>query len=201
MAILPTIATMKTKNFQKVHSKLQSGQVYRREAFLGLSKAADRDLLMLVNQGLLEKVGAGLYYKPKKSRFGALPPQDNALVKAFLRDSRFLIFSWNEYNSLGLGLTQLYNRVVVYNHKRHGLFELGGKQFDFQRPARGFPTKLSSEFLLVDLLNNLNNLSEDAEVVRSSIKSNLDKFNRKKLVTVARRYGKISAQKFLQTWI
>lgn len=189
---------MQTRNFQKIHSKLQSGQVYRREAFLGLSKAADRDLIMLVNQGLLEKVGAGLYYKPKKSRFGALPPQDSALVKAFLKDSRFLIFSWNEYNSLGLGLTQLYNRLVVYNHKRHGLFELSGKQFDFQRPARGFQAKLTPEFLLIDLLNNLNNLSEDAEAVRSSVKSNLHRFNQKKLLTFSRRYGKISTQKFFE---
>lgn len=195
-SVLPTIVTMRTKNFQKIHSKLQPGQVYRREAFLGLSKAADRDLLSLVNQGLLEKVGAGLYYKPKKSRFGTLPPQDKALVKTFLKDSRFLIFSWNEYNSLGLGLTQLYNRLVVYNHKRHGLFELGGKQFDFQRPARGFPTKLSPEFLLVDLLNNLNNLSEDPEAVRLSFKSNLHRFNRKKLDTFSKRYGKINAKRF-----
>ena len=120
-------------------------------------------------------------------------------LSIFRFDSRFLIFSWNEYNSLGLGLTQLYNRVVVYNHKRHGLFELGGKQFDFQRPARGFPAKLTPEFLLVDLLNNLSNLSEDPEAVRSSVKSNLHKFNRKKLITFVKHYGKISTQRFFST--
>ena len=49
---------------------------------------------------------------------------------------------WNQYNALGLGLTQLYNRLIVYNHKRHGIFKLGNKTFDFRRPARGFPMKL-----------------------------------------------------------
>ncbi len=73
----------------------------------------DRDLYKLVQQGLLEKIAAGLYYKPQTSRYGDLPPNDEALVKAFLREDSFLLFSWNEYNALGLGLTQLYN-VLLY---------------------------------------------------------------------------------------
>src|SRR5688572_29733901 len=91
-------------------SHLKSGRVYRREALLPFSKAVDRDLMDLTTEGVLEKVAAGLYYKPATSRFGSLPPDDKELVKEFLRDNNFLLYSWNHYNSLGLGLTQLYNR-------------------------------------------------------------------------------------------
>jgi len=152
---------MHTRSFEKVAHHLKPGHVYRRENLLTYSKAVDRDLVRLILEGLLEKVAPGLYYAPKVSRFGHLPPDNKTLVNAFLRDDDFLLLSWNEYNALGLGLTQLYNRTVVYNYKRHGVFTLGGKGFDFRRPARGFPKKLTPGFLIVDLLNNLNELAEE----------------------------------------
>jgi hypothetical protein len=38
------------------------------------------------------------------------------LVESFLKDSDFLMVKPNLYNTLGLGLTQLYNTTWVYNH-------------------------------------------------------------------------------------
>lgn len=162
------------------------------------STAIDRDLMRLVQNGLLEKVAAGLYYKPQASRFGVLPPKDKPLIKAFLRDDQFLLFSWNEYNTLGLGLTQLYNRVVVYNRKRHGVFKLGNKIFDFRRPARGFPSKLTRAFLVVDLLNNLNELTEDTGKLKEKLKTRLTPTLLKQVTRCAKKYGKVSTNKFLK---
>ncbi|MEM9103599.1 MAG: hypothetical protein AAGB12_14910 [Pseudomonadota bacterium] len=187
---------MRTQSFEKLAHHLKSGHVYRREDLLAFSKAIDRDLSKLRHHGL-EKVGAGLYYYPAQSRFGRLPPKDTDLVKAFLRGDSFLLFSWNHYNSLGVGLSQLYNRMVVYNHKRHGEFVLDGKTFDFRRPARGFPSKLSSEYLLVDLLNNLNQLEEDTDKVRQMVGKKLPKLQSKKVLQLAKRYGKVSTRRFL----
>src|SRR5262245_17459882 len=140
---------MNTASYEKLVSNLKTGHVYRRESLLSFSKAVDRDLEKLLNKGMLEKLAPGLYYKPTHSRYGLLPSKDEELIRCFLRDDPFLLYSWNQYNTLGLGLTQLYNRAVVYNRKRHGLLNLGGKEFDFRRPLRGFPKKLSKEFLLV----------------------------------------------------
>lgn len=179
-------------------SHLKSGRVYRRESLLPFSKAIDRDLMALTTEGVLEKVAAGLYYKPLISRFGALPPADNELVREFLKDDNFLLYSWNHYNSLGLGLTQLYNRTVVYNCKRHGLFTFAGKTFDFRRPARGFSSKLSAEFLLVDLMNNLSELAEDAEFVKAQVKNNLHRFDTKKLTQHVKQFGKIATKHFFK---
>lgn len=154
--------------------------------------------MALINAGILEKVAAGLYYKPATSRFGALPPNDKELVTRFLRDDPFLLYYWNQYNSLGLGLTQLYNRVVVYNRKRHGLFNLNGKTFDFRRPSRGFPDEITPEFLLVDLINNLQGLSEDADFVKTQVKNNIQRFNSKKLAWNIKQYGKIATKRFFK---
>jgi hypothetical protein len=77
-----------------------------------------------------------------------------------MNDSDFLMVNPNLYNTLGLGLTQLYNTTWVYNHKRKGEFKLNGKTFEFKIKS-SFPKQLSKEFLLVDLLNNLDKLAED----------------------------------------
>ena len=86
---------MRPRSFEKLAHQLTPGHVYRREGLCTRSKAVDRDLMKLINQGLLEKVAAGLYYAPKQSRFGKLPPDDKKLVQAFLRDNQFLLYSWN----------------------------------------------------------------------------------------------------------
>lgn len=188
-------------NTQKLTSFLRAGRVYRRDELLHLSKAIDRDLSLLTRNGYLEKVAAGLYYKPANSLFGALPPNDRDLVESFLKEDNFLLYSWNLYNSLGLGLTQLYNQPVVYNQKRHGLFKLGNKTFDFRRPLRGFPKELTPEFLLVDLVNNLNELAEDTVLVKDKIKKSMSKFNLKRLAYSAKKYGKVGTKYFFENLV
>lgn len=154
---------------EELKKHLRPGQVYRRVDLEQWSTAVDRHLKQLVEDGTLQKMSQGLYYYPAKASFGPVPPEDEKLVRAFLKSDDFLLTSPNLYNSLGVGTTQLYNKRVVYNHKRHGLFDLGGKEFDF-RLKHKFPQELSEEFLLVDLLNNLNELAEDREDVLRRVK-------------------------------
>lgn len=111
---------------------LQAGRVYRREDLALRSTAVDRHLRELVATGKLKKLAPGLYHAPKQSNFGPLPPADAQVVGRFLRDKDFPVFSPSAYNAVGLGTTQLYNRTLVYNHKRHGIFRLGNRQFDFR---------------------------------------------------------------------
>src|SRR5260370_14066709 len=144
---------------EELKRRLKPGRVYRRAALADWSNAVDRHLKQLVSDGTLTKLAGGLYLYPKQTVFGKAPPEDAALVSTFLQDHRFLLASPNAYNSLGVGTTQLYDKTVVYNHKRHGDFLLGGRKFDFRlKPA--FPKSLSKEFLLVDLVNNLDRLAE-----------------------------------------
>ena len=152
------------KALERLKKHLKPAQVYRRADFGQWSTAVDRHLKELVADGTLRKVSQGLYHYPAKASFGELPPEDEGLVRAFLKSDDFLLTSPNFYNSLGVGTTQLYNTRIVYNHKRHGKFTLGGKVFDF-RLKHKFPQKLTQEFLLVDLLNNLDELAEDREEV------------------------------------
>jgi len=96
-----------------------------------------------------------------------------------------------------MGLTQVYNTYVVYNHKRAGDFQLGGKQFKF-RFVPAYPVEASKEYLLVDMLNNLRRLPDDAGAVLRNLKSGLKEFDRDKVLDCLERYGNPSAKRLLR---
>jgi hypothetical protein len=175
---------------------LKQGQVYRRADMAQWSNAVDRHIAQLVKEGFLEKLSPGLYHVPRKTAFGDAPPDDEALVRTFLKDDDFLLTSPNAYNALGVGTTQLYNRRVVYNHKRHGTFTLGGKKFFFHAKHR-FPRKLTKEFLLVDLVNNLDKLAEDQDQVLNNVMIKAKSMDAKKLWQSLKRYGSVRTRSML----
>lgn len=183
----------------QVAKTLHAGKVYRREDLAQVSKAVDRHLRDLVSGGALKRLAQGLYYAPQQSVFGMLPPDDLELVGAFLRDKDFLVFSPSSYNALGLGTSQLYNKTLVYNHKRHGIFSFGNRQFDFRVKPR-FPKKLTSEFLLVDLLNNLDALAEDKVQVLQAAQRKLAEFDPIKLKRAVTDYGSVATKKCFARW-
>lgn len=172
----------------------QPGAVYRRADLEQWSNAVDRHLRQLQESGVLVKLSGGLYYCPQMTAFGPAPADDEMLVRAFLKDDRFLLTSPNLYNALGLGTTQLYNETVVYNHKRHGRFKLGGRTFRFAMKPY-FPRKPTPEFLLVDVVNNLDQLAEDREQVLEQVKSKADSIEKRALVEAVREYGGAKARK------
>jgi hypothetical protein len=176
---------------------LRQGQVYRRADLLPWSNAVDRHLGQLVKEGVLTKLSGGLYYHPKQTSFGAAPADDMKLVEAFLNDDRFLLTTPNAYNALGVGSTQLYNETVVYNHKRHGRFKLGKREYDFRMKPH-FPKSLTEEFLLVDLVNNLDRLAERRSAMLEGVKKKMQSVDQKALGKAVREYGGIKAKKFFE---
>jgi hypothetical protein len=175
---------------------IKPGDVYRRSDLEYFSTAIDRHLSQLVQEGTLLRLSQGLYHAPQFSKFGAVPPSDNLLVERFLKDDEFLMLSPNFFNSLGLGLTQLYNTTWVYNHKRKGEFRLNGKLFEFKLKS-SFPTHLTKEFLLVELLNSLDYLADNLDLVGLSKK--VEDFDSAALMQMAQKYGSGRARKILKT--
>lgn len=185
---------------QELKKHLKRGKVYRRADLSKWSKSVDRHLDELLQDGTLQKLSQGLYYYPEVTVFGETPPKEKVLVRSFLKDKRFLVTSLNAYNALGVGTTQLYNSKTVYNHKRHGDFNLGGMIFSF-RVKPHFPLKATPEFLLVDLLNNLDQLAEDPKEVVSKVRSKAKTMDPKKLKKSLQEYGTVKAKKILESVI
>jgi hypothetical protein len=193
MTVLAYIAPM--AKFQELKAHLKPGKVYRREDFMRWSSAADRYLKQLVKEGTLTKLAGGLYAFPKQTVFGKAPATDDKVVAAFLKDDRFLLASPNAYNRLGVGTTQLYDKTVVYNHKRHGDFKLGSRKFAF-RVKPSFPKALTQEFLLVDLVNNLDHLAEAKSELLDRVRKRAASLDAPRLRRAVRDYGNVRTKKF-----
>lgn len=181
---------------------LRAGKVYRREDLVPYSTSVDRELRQLVAAGRLTKAAQGLYYAPRKSVFGDAPPAEDEMLAAFLKDKNFLSFNPSIYNSLRLGTTQLYNKAIVYNHKRHGKFRLGNREYDFRVKHRfPLPKQVTSEYLLVDMFNNLDELAEDEDQVLAIARRKLAKFDARKLQKALQDYGSAATRRLMKSWL
>jgi hypothetical protein len=176
---------------------IKQGEVYRRSDLEYYSTAIDRHLAQLTKENTLVKLNQGLYYAPKQSKFGVVPPEDHQVVERFLKDEDFLLVSPNTFNSLGLNLTQLYNTTWVYNHKRKGEFQLNGKTFEFKLKS-AFPKNLTKEYLLVELLNNMENLAEDQSETLDRLPNKIDIFNTDALMKATQLYGKGQTKRIIK---
>ena len=183
------------KKVNELKGKLEPGSVYQRKGLARWSNAIDRHLKQLLDDGTLVKLSQGLYYCPKKTAFGNAPPDEKVMIKAFLNDDRFLLTSPNVYNALGVGATQLYNQMVVYNHKRHGQLSLGNRTFDFRKKSF-FPLEPNREFLLVDLVNSVDRLAEDKDSLLAEVKKKLPSFEQTALADAVRKFGGVATKKF-----
>lgn len=181
---------------------VRAGKVYRREDLVPYSTNVNRELQQLVAQGKLQKLAQGMYYKPKKNVFGEVPPSESDLLAVFLKDKNFLSFNPSVYNSLRLGTTQLYNKTIVYNHKRHGVFVLDQRHYDFRmKPRFPKPTQVTTEYLLVDMLNNLSDLAEDEEQVLERAQKKLNQFDAKKLNKALVDFGSVATKRLVNAWL
>ncbi len=182
---------------KQMKKKLKPRFVYRRGDFTRLSSNADRYLKKLVSQKALVKIQNGLYMCPEKTPLGTAFPEENQLLRTFLKDDKFVVYDLSLFNGLGLGLTQLHNKRVVFNRKRHGVFQFKGRLYHFYR-WRSAPKKLSKEFLYVEFLNRFDRLAEDKLKNMNLLKKQLKKLNQKKLLQTVNNYGKESTKKKLQ---
>jgi hypothetical protein len=113
---------------------------------------------------MLRSLGKGLYVKPEKLGALELSPNSHAVISKFLGTNRFLMRNMSDFNSFGLGLTQMFKDTFVYNLKRTGKIKLGNREYYFVN--RKFPRDHHDEFLLVDLFNNMDAVGENKEKLR-----------------------------------
>ncbi len=176
---------------EQLRKHLIKGKVYRRAE---LANWSSRHLNELLKDETLQKLNRGLYHFPADGVFGKTPPEEKELVRSFVNEDKFLLHSLNAYNSLGVGTTQLYNERIVYNHKRHGAYKLGNRIFHFRKKVH-FPKKVTEEFLIVDLVNNIDALAEDQNKILKNVISRARTMNKTKLKHSVATYGNRKAQK------
>ncbi|WP_244237877.1 hypothetical protein [Corallococcus terminator] len=148
----------------------------------------------LVSEGALIPLAQGLFACPKKGRFGPVAPTDSEIMRAFLEDAPFVFTGPERWNALGLGSTAVFATSLVYNTKRSGLFELGGRKFDLRRVA--FPQPPTPEWFVIDLFENAGSVSASPRMLADALVRVLRRgaFDIQRLGEMVDRFGKRSTQ-------
>jgi hypothetical protein len=111
------------------------------------------------------------------------------MMRAFLDRGPFVITGPERWNALGLGTTALFAAPLVYNTKRSGTFDLGGRRYVLRRV--GFPSRPTPEWFVVDLFENADHAGASREDLAESLARAVARggFERERLGEMARRYG------------
>lgn len=169
--------------------ELIPGRVYRTQELRAFSANPTRWAKHRVEQGVLRRASRGLYYVPRKTTFGLVPPRDEELLRVFLGGSEFLFTGPYFWNALGLGTTQMFAVTLVYNRERTGELTVGGRRFWFRRVR--FPTPTPLEWYIVDLFHNEKHMGEDTsrldEILTAALRAG--RFDADKLTEMAREYA------------
>ena len=147
--------------------QLKRGRVYRTKDFARWTANPARLVKRLVDEGLLLQLGHGLYTHPEQSKFGPTPPTDQELMRGFLEGTPFVFTGPDKWNALGLGSTAMFAAPLVYNTKRSGRFEFGGRAFELSRVK--FPRQPTPEWFAVDLLENRDKAGVSFDVLREGL--------------------------------
>ncbi len=179
--------------------QLEPGRVYRTRDLAAWGANAPRLAKRLVREGTLVPLAHGLFAHPKRGRFGAVPPSDEELMRAFLGDAPFVFTGPDRWNSLGLGTTAVFATPLVYNTKRSGTFDLGGRHFVLRRVA--FPETPPPEWFGIDLLEHADQAGASradlaAALARAVARGALD---RERLTEMARRYSRRATQALMES--
>ena len=172
---------------------LDPGTVYRTAWLRRWGANPTRLAQRLEARGLVRRLGHGLLYAPRTGRFGEVPPSDEALLDAFLDGTPYVVTGPRRWNALGLGSTALFARPLVYNTKRTGSFDVGGRTFELRRVA--FPANSPAEWFVVDLLRHADAVGTDREELVGHLAQRVrdGRFDVDRLFDMAARFGSADA--------
>ena len=168
---------------------LDPGTVFRTAALRRWGENPTRLARRLEGEGLVQRLGHGLLFVPKLTRFGTAPPSDSALLDALLAGGPYVVTGPMRWNALGLGSTALHVHPIVYNTKRTGSVTLGGRTFELRRVA--FPGEVTAEWFVFDLLRHTDAAGVDpADLIHNLVRAlEHGRFDRARLLETAERFG------------
>jgi len=182
----------------RLELSLEPGRVYRPKDFAGQARNPTVVLERLVHEGKLERLGHGLYHCPREGRFGPRPPDDDALLRAFLSGRGYVQSGPAYWNALRLGTTGLAAMPLVYNAVRSGALKVGRRTFEFRRVR--FPSKPTREWYVIDLLNHASEAGVAAEDLVEPLANALasSSFDRSTFLSALMEFGTRSTKKLIR---
>lgn len=146
-----------TQNIQKQVSKLAEGTTFKYDQlaikpqeFFAAAKAIER----LIAKGIIKRVSTGVFYKPKKTVFGELKPNEEEILKPYLfeKGKRIAYITGTSlYNRLGL-TTQIPKSIKIASRNKRITVSNGNVK---ATPVKSYVDVTDKNFYLLELLDSL----------------------------------------------
>jgi hypothetical protein len=160
------------------------------EEYSAATKAIER----LIKKGLISRASTGVFYKPKKTAFGSLKPNEEELLKPYLfeGDNRVAYVTGIAlYNRMGL-TTQVPKNIRVASRSKRIVTKVGSIQV---KPVKSYVDVTNENYYLMELLDVLKDFknipdTEKGQVIKFMLQKFklLSKKEKDKLVDIAIKY-------------
>lgn len=127
-----------------------------RSKSMALSKALSR----LTKAGKIKRLKRGIYYKPKKTKYGELNPDENEILKNIIYENNKrvgYITGVKLYNKLGL-TTQVANEYQIAVNKLKKDIQIGKTRLNFIKVNSPISEKNYKLLQYLDVLKNIKNI-------------------------------------------
>lgn len=159
-----------TQKIQKQISKLAEGTTFKYEQlsvepqeFVAVAKAIER----LITKGVIKRISTGVFYKPKKTVFGELKPNEEELLKPYLFEKGkrvAYITGTSLYNRIGL-TTQIPKSIKIASRIKRITVASGNVK---ATPVKSYVDVTDSNFYLLELLDALKDFKQIPDLDKSS---------------------------------
>jgi len=156
--------------------------------------AATKVIERLIKKGLIARASTGVFYKPKKTGFGNLKPNEEELLKPYLfEDNKRVAYITGPslYNKMGL-TTQVPKNIKVASRNKRIATKLGSVQV---KPVKSYVDVTDGNYYLMELLDILKDYktipdSDKVQVIKFVLRKikELSKIEKEQLIKIAIKY-------------
>ena len=174
---------------------LSPGAIIRHADFLlppDKQMALAKTLSRMSKKGQIERLGKGLYYKPKKTAFGSVRPSEREILAAIIKEKKGYITDTAAANSIGV-TTQLSKEIVIASKNYQPPRKIAGLSIRYRRAT------IQSSSVSVEVLQILDSLRIIKKIPGSSVNEALASIiskieslsfeTRKELLSCAEKYN------------
>ncbi len=106
-------SVMQAVEQMKPNQVFLAGRLYREELSGQVTEAEfHKTLKQLCKEGVLSRIAQDTYCRPKTGKFGLVPPSEDEIADAFMRNNTGMVIGYSLYNSLRL-TTQIGKSIEV----------------------------------------------------------------------------------------
>jgi hypothetical protein len=175
------------QKIEKKIKKLKEGTTFKYQQLSIESSeysAAAKGIERLIEKGIIKRVSTGVFYKPKKTIFGELKPNEEELLKSYLFQNNkriAYITGISLYNRMGL-TTQVPRNIKIASRDKRITVSVGNIKGN---PVKSYVDITDKNFFLLEILDALKDFKKIPDLDKNAgikiISNQLKKLNTKEV--------------------